>query len=103
MAWNIHASCYLSCATRDYSTCVYSTCDYYMHSQTCNSHEWNMYRHKHAINIHYSPASNLQKLVNSVHNSENYTRNVLINSRINYQGNGLILHVIKMLNKTPGV
>ena len=37
-----------------------------------------------------------KNLSNSVHNSENYTLNVLINSHINYQGNGLIAHVIKI-------
>ena len=37
-----------------------------------------------------------KSLSNSVHNSENYTLNALINSHINYQGNGLIAHVIKI-------
>ena len=79
--------------THDYSTCDYSMSNYYTRGQTHDSHEWNTCRHKCAINIHYSPASSL---LNSVHNSENYKRNALINSCINHQGNGLIAHVIKM-------
>ena len=37
-----------------------------------------------------------KSLSNSVHNSENYAHNALINSHINYQGNGLIAHVVKI-------
>ena len=34
-----------------------------------------------------------KNMLNSVHNCESHTRNALINSRINYQGNGLIAHI----------
>ena len=34
-----------------------------------------------------------KSMLNSVHNCESHTRNALINSHINYQGNGLIMHI----------
>ena len=54
-----------------------------------DSHEWNVYKNKHLINIHYSPAINLQK---HVHKCESHTRNAFINFHVNYQGNGLIVY-----------
>ena len=52
VAWNIHVSCNSSCATHGIIT--HGT------GHARNSHEWNMCRHKRAINIRYS---NLQKHV----------------------------------------
>ena len=55
VAWNIHVSCNSSCATRGIIT--------HGNGHACNNHEGNSCRHKHAINIHYSSAINLQKHV----------------------------------------
>ena len=37
-----------------------------------------------------------KNMLNSVHNCESHTRNAFINSRINYQGNGLIAHIYEI-------
>ena len=34
-----------------------------------------------------------KNMLNSVHNCESHTHNAFINSRINYEGNGLIVHI----------
>ena len=86
--WNIHVSCNSSCATRGIFTHGIITCGIVTHGiithgtgHACDSHEWNMCRHKRAINICYSSAIN-KNMSNSVHNCES--------PRMNYQGNGLI-------------
>ena len=60
VVWNMHISCNLSCATCGIVTSGIITCGT---AHACNSQEWNMCRHKHAINVHYSSAIliNLQK------------------------------------------
>ena len=85
VAWIIQVPCNSSCATRGIV----------MHGiimrgiVTCetgharDSHEWNTRRHKRAINIHYLTYKNMS---NSVHNCES-------RSRMNYQRNGIIVHV----------
>ena len=60
VAWNIHILCNLSCAIHEivmHGIIMRGT------DHAHNSHEWNTCRHKHAINIHYSSAINLQKHV----------------------------------------
>ena len=37
-----------------------------------------------------------KNMLNSVHNCESHTRKAFINSRINYQGNGLIAHIYEI-------
>ena len=37
--------------------------------------------------VKFKLSCTVQNMSNSVHNNENYTRNALINSHINYQGN----------------
>ena len=60
VVWNIHISCNSSCATHGIVTCGIMmhgivTCGT---GHTCDSHEWNTCRHRHAINICYSSAIN---------------------------------------------
>ena len=78
VAWNIHVLCNSSCAMRGIITRGTG--------HTRNSQEWNTCRHKRPINIRYSSAINLQNMSNSVHNYES-------RFHMNYQGNGLIVHV----------
>ena len=90
VAWNIHALCNLSCATRG------------IVSHACNTHTLAtraraMHETRVGTNVQLTFVIHQQltykNLLNSVHNCESHTRNAFINSRINYQGNGLIAHI----------
>ena len=80
VAWNIHVSCNLSCATHGIVTCGIITCGT---GHARDSHEWNTCRHKCAINNQQLTSKNMSNLL---HNCESC-------SCMNYQGNGLIAHV----------
>ena len=90
MVWNIHISCNLSYAMRGIIMRAIVTHGIITlgtgHAR--DSLEWYTCRHKRAVNIHYIHQQLTYKNVsNSVHNCESC-------SHMNYQGNGLIAHVI---------
>ena len=82
MAWNIHVSCYLSCATCDYSTHDYPHVT--IHAIAMNGTRVGTNMQLTFVILQQVTYKNMSNLL---HNSENYTRNALINSLINYQGN----------------
>ena len=92
MAWNIQVSCNLLCTTRGIVTREIATRATHIVATCAKAmHEIRVGTNVQLANIRYSPAINLQNMLNSVHNCESHTRNVFINSRINYHG--LIAHI----------
>ena len=72
VAWNIHVLCNSSCATRGIimravvTRGIIKAWNNHAWNWPCtarDSLEWNTCRHKHAVNIRYSSAINLQKHV----------------------------------------
>ena len=84
VAWNIHVSCNLSCAMRG----IVSTRIGIVAMRAKAMHETRVGTNMQLTFVIHEQLTN-KNMLNSVHNCESHTR---INSLINYQGNGLIVH-----------
>ena len=85
VAWNIHVSCNSLCATRGMVTREIAT------------RAKAMYETRVGTNVQLTfvidQGLTYKNMLNSVHKCESHTHNAFINSRINYQGIGLITHI----------